>query len=237
MRIDKKLNFVVPIYGEEKPLLDEAGKQIKNAEGRPVIHQPVLAYVHSTPLAEEIVDKHFLILGQTFSAIFNQGLGSAAGPGLAMRMLKKLAIAVKVWDDGPDGEKGVQNGLIEEMRRLTVVIVPAAEKKKGWQSIPLQIAVERKVIGHEDLTEVENAIVFFIAVSATLSRVPRKEMLETAAGLWSALLTSLNSSEFAASLKTSIVTDSSGEKSPADAIAASVSANAMQDGRPLSVPH
>jgi hypothetical protein len=233
MRIDRKLNFVVPIYGEEKVKTDADGRPIKGQDGLPIVHQPVLAYVHSTPLAAEIVDQHFLILGQTFSQIFNRGLGAAAGPGLAMRLLKKIATDTRVWEDSPDGERGVKNGLIEEIRRLTMVIVPEGAK---WQPLPLQIAVDRKILNDEDRAEVENAIVFFIAVSATLNRAERKPMLETAAGLWSAQLTSLNSTDFAASLTTSTAAASSGAKSPAPASEDSGAANATVDGKPSSVP-
>jgi hypothetical protein len=233
MRIDRKLNFVIPIYGDEKIKTDAEGQPIKGDDGKPVMFQPVIAYVHSTPLAAETVDKHFLILGQTFSSIFNNGLGTAAGPGMAMRLLKSLAIRTRQWEDSPDGEQGVRTGLVEEIRRLTMVIVPGAS---GWQPIPLQVAVDRKILIEEDRSEVENAIVFFIAVSATLNRAERKPMLETACGLWSALLSQSNPTDFAASLTTSTETASSGEKSHATVTVTSPAANATVDGKPSSVP-
>jgi hypothetical protein len=217
LKIDRRLNFVVPVY-------DDDGKTIR-------------AYVHSTPLAREVADQYFLILGQTFSQLFNQGLGVAAGPGMALRLLTKIAKDRKVWDDNPDtGERGVRN-LVDEIRRLTMVIVPAATAKGGWEPVPLQVAVDRKVVSDEDQAEVENAIVFFIAVSATLNRAPRKEMLSQVAGLWDAQLSSLNSTEFVASLTTSTATESSGEKSPAPASETATAANATVDGKPASVPH
>lgn len=215
LRIDKRLHFVVPIYEDDE--------------------QTVRAYVHSTPLSREVVDQHFLILGQTFSAIFNQGLGAAAGPGMAMRLLRQLAQKTGVWeDDSAAGVVGVKNGLVEEIRRLTMVIAPS---ENGWQPIPLQIAVDRKIIGDEDRAEVENAIVFFIAVYATLNRAQRKEMIETASALWGARTSSLNSTEFAASLPTSTATANSGETtSPAPASEEPAPAAATLDGKPLSVP-
>ena len=235
MRIDRKLNFVIPIFGDEKMKTDEAGQPVKGQDGLPVMVEPIVAYVHSTPLAAEIVDKHFMILGQTFSSIFNNGLGAAAGPGMAMRLLKRLATNTRTWEDS-EGEQGVKNGLIEEIRRLTMVIVPG---DRGWQPVPLQVAVDRKILSDEDRAEAENAIVFFIAVSATLNRTERKAMLKTASGLWNALLSPLNSTDFAASLTTSTATASSGEKSHAtvtDVTDNPPVANAMVDGKPSSVP-
>lgn len=213
VRIDKTLNLVVPIYGDD-------GKTPR-------------LYVHSMPLGEDVVDSYFMILGQTFSAMFNQGLGAAAGPGHAMRLLKKLAITAKVWDDDAAGDKGVRNGLVEEIRRLSMVLT--SDEKKGWDAIPLAVAYDRKLISREDQSEVENALVFFISVSATLNRFERKEMLEGAAALWGAQLTSLSSTAFAASLTTSTEIASSGERAHVVVTAASVSANATRDGKPSSV--
>ena len=85
--------------------------------------------------------------------------------------------------------------------------------------------------------EVENAIVFFIAVSATLNRAERKPMLESACGLWSAQLSSLNASAFAASLPRSTGTGSSGETSHAHAQTIAPHADAHGVGRRSSVPH
>lgn len=232
MKIDKNLNFVVPIYGEVKVKTDAAGKPEIGEDGRPVVVQPVEAYVHSTPLAVETIDKYFLILGQTFSQIFNLGLGAAAGPGMAMRLLRKLATSNDTWEDA-GGELGVKNGLVEEIRRRTMVI---ARGERGWEPLPLQVAVDQNRLSAEDKAEVENAIVFFICVSATLNRDQRRRMLEAAAGLWNAQLSSSSSTDFAASLPTSTATGSFGATSPAIAASDGAAANAMVDGKPSSVP-
>lgn len=228
MRIDRKLNFVVPIYGDETVQLDAKGAPAIQ-DGRPVMVTPVIAYVHSTPLSAEMVDRYFLVLAQTFAQFWNLGLSVAAAPGVALRLLKKISSDAGTWS-GPDG---VEIGLVEEMRRTTSVIVPG---EKGWSPMPLKAAVDRGVITQDDVQEVENALVFFIAVSATLGRSQRREMLETAAGLWSALVSSLSSSDFASSLPTSTGTASSGAKPPAGAAPQSGSANASVDGKPSLVP-
>jgi len=184
MKINRALNFVIPIYGADGKTVD--------------------AYVHAIPLEAEVVDRYFMVLGQTFNQIFAGGLGIAAGPGHSMRILKRVAMAQEAWD----GEDGVERGLLEEIRRGMMVIVRDGH---GWSPVPLQVAVDRKVLDAEDKAEVENAVVFFIAVSATLERQRRRAMLERTCDLWAAQISSSNASGFASSLPRSIATASSGE--------------------------
>jgi hypothetical protein len=216
MRIDKRLYLIIPIYADE-----DSGE--------------IVAYVHSAPLSEEIVDRYFMVLGQTYSTIFSQGLGLAAGPPHAMRVLKHVATERGVWfDEAKSNALGVERGLVEEIRRLTMV---AALNKEGkWDQLPLQVAVDRGVLTSEDRTEVENAIVFFIVASATLGRAQRPGMLRAAAALWGAQVSSSNFTEWANSLRTSTVTGNSGAKSPAPAKDEAEPANAMVAGKPSQVP-
>ena len=215
MRIDKRLHLVIPIYQDE-----EGGE--------------IIAHVHSTPIAEEIVDRYFMVLGQTYSAIFSQGLGLAAGPPHAMRVLKAIAMERGKWHDDPKtGEAGVENGLVAEMKRLTMVDALIDGK---WQDMPLEVAVARGVLSADDRIEVENAIAFFTAASATLGRAQRAGMLRAAAELWGAEISSLNFTAWRASSRTSTATASSGEKSPAPANDEPEAANATVAGKRRSVP-
>jgi len=219
VKIAKNLNFIVPIYGDD--------------------NKKVVAHAHSTPLSEDVVDKYFLILAQTFSQIFSLGLGAGGGPGVAAKLLKSIAIKQETWDDEGD-LPGIEKGLMEEIRRLTSVI---ALTEKGWQPLPLQVAVDRDFLSERDKREVENAIVFFIAVSATLGRAQAQDMMETASVLWNARLSLLNSTEYAAFLQKSTAIANSGEKKPSAVASAKISApptppptNATVDGRPASLP-
>src|SRR5581483_1201358 len=178
-----------------------------------------------------------MTLAQTYSAIFSRGLGIAGGPAIAMRLLRQIAMENNAWADGPDGSPGVERGLVEEVRRLTNV---AALVDGSWQQVPLKVAAQRGVIDDEDVSEVENAIVFFICISAVLNRSMRRPMLEAAAELWGAQITSSSCSELMSSLLRSRGTGNSGETSPAPGPAAPSrgggSANATLDGKPSSVP-
>lgn len=192
MRIDRKLHLIVPIYDDG----DDS---------------QIIAYVHSTPLGEQTIDQYFLVLGQTYSMMFGEQLGIYAGPGHAMRILKYVANQRGMWFDA-NGVLGVERGLVAEIRRLTMV---AALKGGKWEHLPLEIATQQGIINRDDLEGVENAIVFFIAACATLPRVQRAAMVQAAAGLWGAQVTSSPFTEWSNSLKTSTATGNSGAKSHA----------------------
>ena len=215
MRIDRRLHIVVPIYEDTS---DDS---------------PVVAYVHSVPLAEAIVDRYFMVLGKTYNAIFAQGLGFVAGPGHAMRVLRHIAEEMGVWHDR-EGNAGVERGLVEEIRRLTNVA--AIDKDGNWNALPLQVALDQGIISVEDKREVENAIAFFIATCATLNRAQREAVLRAAGEIWGAQITSLDFTGWLNSLKTSTGTVNSGVKSPAVVSEKPAPANATVDGKPRSVP-
>lgn len=219
MKIDRRLNLVVPLYEDTQDA------------------SPVIAYVHSVPLSMAVVDRWFIMLGKTYNAIMSEGFGMAAGPAHAARILRHLATANGVWTDsvGKEGsrEVGVENGLLAEIRRLTNVLLPADGK---WKMVPWAVASEQKMISEEDVSEVENAIVFFIAAYATLNRGQREAIITKSAEVWGAQLTSLDITAFGSSLRTSTVIDNSGGTSPAPAKDDAGLANATVDGKRRSVP-
>jgi hypothetical protein len=237
MKIDKRLNLIVPIYADEEVArVDHAGKPVLDDAGKPIMDTPIVAYIHSTPLGEAVVDRYFMVLGQTYNAIFSQGLGFAAGPGHAMRVLRHIATEKGVWHDDPKRDQiGIERGLVEEMRRLTNVI--ALGKEGRWDvQLPLQVASDQGVISEEDRREVENAIAFFIVAYATLNRAQREGVLTAAGDIWGAQLTSLTCTEWSNFLRTSTGTVNSGAKSPAPASEKPEHANATVDSKPRSVP-
>jgi hypothetical protein len=215
VRIDKQLNLIVPIYGDDG--------------------ETVVANVHSTPLSREAVEQHFMLLAQTFSAVMHRGLGNAVGPAVAMRVLKDMAVKTGVWEND-DKTPGEGQMLVAEIRRVTTVLVPSPDGKGPWQQVPLQVAVDRKILTEDDQAEVENAVAFFTAASSVLRRNERRGMLQEAAAFWGAQISSSSSTELATSLATSTGTVSSGEKPPAPAKEPSGSANATVEGKPASVP-
>ena len=180
MRVDKELNLVVPLEREDGTL-----------------------YVHSTPIGSEVFDKYFKVISKTFSDITTLGVGFIGGPGIAGNMLKDVATRLGVWD----GVDGVQNGLVNEIRRLTNVVVPT---EAGWRAVPLEIAQAQGLLSEGELKEAEGIITFFIVTSATCTRKVLQGFLTALEEMWSCQVTSLNCSAFASSLRTSTGTDSSG---------------------------
>lgn len=200
MRIDKRLNLVVPILGEPKVTKDERGEDVESDN--------VVAYVHSTPISREVFESFHMVLAKTFSRLYTEGLNWRIGPRVAAMTLKSVAVAEGSWE-GPDG---VEAGLVNEIKRLTNVAVPGAS---GWTTIPYTEATTKGIISPEDAGEVENAIAFFIVASAIHHRSEVKPIVTQAAKLWGGLITLSNSTEFAASLPTSIAGGNSGARAAA----------------------
>lgn len=184
MKIDKHLNLVVPV---------------ERLDGTTI-------YVHSTPISRAVFDQFFLVIAKTFTSIYTHGLGPIGGPRVAAKFLVKVAEEM-----GPGQAELVRTGLIAEMRRLSNVIAPS---DRGWVSIPLEDAIKRNLMDEDDADEVENAIAFFILASAMHKKKDAGQILAEAVKLWSAQTTSSNSTQFAASLPTSMPLASSGKEAP-----------------------
>lgn len=173
MRINKKLNLVIPVDTEDGTV-----------------------YVHSTPISREIFEQYFLPISRTFAEIYRQRLDIVAGPRIAMMMLRKAATDLGVLE-GPDG---VENGLIAEIRRLTNVAIPS---DKGWETYPLQDVISRSLLSEDDISEIEGAVTFFICASAMHRKSELPIILNGMTSLWDAQTTLLGFSEFVTSLRQS----------------------------------
>ena len=86
----------------------------------------IVAYVHSTPIAREVFERYFMVIAQTFSAIYGNGLGRVGGPPVAMLLLKQVA---------------AQNTSVQEPLNAAVQsIVTAIQQSQQAQSAPPQQA-------------------------------------------------------------------------------------------------
>lgn len=175
MRINDKLNLVIPVD------IDSGS-----------------AYVHSTPLARETFEEYFMLISKTFAAIYRQGLEIVAGPRVAMLLLRQVARDLGVLE-GPKREPAAM--LIAEMRRLTNVAIPDADK--GWELYSLQDVIDRELLSPDDISEVEGAVCFFMCASAMHRRKELPVILSGMTSLWDAQTVSSGFSEFAVSLRQS----------------------------------
>lgn len=181
MNLDRRLNFVIPV---------------DRGDG-------TIDFVHASPIGEATFDKYFMVIGQAFAQLYNGGLGLFAGPRVAAKLIKRIAISTECWD----GEDGVERGLFVEMRRRANFV-----RAGGVDPIPLEEAIASKAISAEDASEVENALAFFTVASSMHKRSELPTILAVVARIWDARTTSSNSTEFSASLKTSTAPANTGAK-------------------------
>lgn len=174
MRIDGRLNIVVPVDGQDGEF-----------------------FVHATPLSREVFEKYFLLISKTFAAIYTEELNVVSGPRVAALMLRRVAENLGIWE-GPDG---IKVGLMAEIRRLSNVVLPGPD---GWITMPFETALQKKLLTEDDQSEVEGAIVFFILASAVHSRRDIGSVLESLRRLWGIRITRSNATDYSVSLQTSI---------------------------------
>lgn len=150
-------------------------------------------WIHATPISKEVFKEHFFILSKTFSAIFSEGLGVVAGPRVAFLMLERISRDSGIWDD----DKGVRNTLVNEIIRLANLVYPV--EGKGYDTIPLDMALEREIV---ELDDVAGELVFFTCVSSINSPEQAKGTLDVVNGIWNTQYSSLNLTDWIASLPT-----------------------------------
>jgi len=190
MRINKKLNLVIPV-------------ELDNSK---------TVYVHSTPISREVFEKYYKVIGRTLAAIFEQGLGRIAGPRTSALLMMEQA--EEMGGNTPEAKaaaiRDVEDGLFNEIYRLTNVAVPG---ERGWDNIPYSEAIKKSIINRDDAAEVKNALAFFTVTSSMMKGRDLEAALE-GSKLWGGSIVSLNCTEYANSLPTSTVAENSGVKNP-----------------------
>lgn len=198
LKINTQLNIVLPLDIEGAPQAEvpvfQDGKPML-AEGKPVTRLETQPYwVYAPPLSMEVFRRFWLVFSKTFAKIYNEGLHVTAGPRIAAYAMRDIAQDLGLWE----GEEGVEHGVMDQIRRVSTIIIPTPDK--GWQKVPLQDAVNSEFISEENVSEVENILTFFTVISAMHRAGERRAILEGAARLWDAQITLSDCSAFAASL-------------------------------------
>ena len=189
MKIDRKLNIVIPVETESKGLI----------------------YVHSTPISRDVFEQFYLELGKVFSQCFdsiNQAHLALTAPQLAYPALKTMTIKAGNWEE-------VKKGLINEIVRLTNVMITG---EKGWESIPLDLAIKREILNEDEESEVLSALTFFTAICRVAPKDLRMSFLEMAGSLRSWELTSLDSTEYLNGLTIPVKAVTTGKKAKESSI-------------------
>lgn len=184
MHIDERLNLVVPVFRDT------------NETSAPY------AYVHSSPLSREVFEEHYLLLAKTFAAIYAEGLGETVGPRITLNLLRDIAKRM-----GGNTTGSAATLLMNEIRRLSYIVMKSPTGR--WESEPYEDG--RKSLSPDDVSEVENAVAFFIVSSAILPRRRAADILAGAATMWGAQTSFLNATDFQNSLLISTATGNSVE--------------------------
>lgn len=202
-KIDRKLNLAIPLEREDGTTL----------------------WIFSTPVRKEVFETYFLVLAKTFSSLTRNGLDPRSGPSVAALMLREVAMATSRdndsnWWEGDDGIGG-KTGLLAEIVRLSNCLVGTPDN--GWQTMPLQEALDKKLVSDEEKSEVMNLLVFFTVTSLVAPKADRPILINGMAAIYRLQSTSSSYTEWSASLKTRTPVETSGEKGQASSDTTSAS--------------
>jgi len=160
-----------------------------------------VVHIHTTPISRAVFEENFLVISKAFSAIFVNEVGPM-GPRIAALLLKQEAEKLGTWDK-------VQQSLVAEVYRLTIVIAPGPN---GWETMPYNVAKQRGILDEDQAAEAENCIMYFICASSVQTRGELAKATDFLKILWSAQTTLLNSTEYTRSLPMSTQEENIGEK-------------------------
>jgi len=170
-------------------------------------------HVYSLPISRDTFDDYH----EELAAVFNRCFGTSpqdlalTGPSVAFSALKKAAKALRTWDT----PSGVENGLVNELIRLTSVAVASPS---GRQILPMATAQERGVIDDVDSREILNQLVFFSAASTAGPPQLFEELMPVMEESRDWVRTSLSASAYLDSLKPSTQETTSEAVSPQSVI-------------------
>jgi hypothetical protein len=181
--LNRRLNLVVKVDGGRDPL-------------RGTLH------VFAVPVARSVFDANFMIMCRAYAEIYRNSLGVIAGPKAAALLIKQEADVL--------GESAKGDMLLEEIRRLTNVLVPSVNGAGGYTMVDYGVAIRQGLIGEDDVADIEAAICFFTLASRVGPHFQLDAILEGLSLFWRAQTTSLTLTEYMRSLPTSTTGDAIG---------------------------
>ncbi|MHB1937604.1 MAG: hypothetical protein ACYCOR_13590 [Acidobacteriaceae bacterium] len=158
---------------------------------------------YHVPISREVFEANYRILAATKAQLSSKGVHyqMGSGPRIAAMVLrdegrKDAQERGDFDDDGKPTDSGA-NVLLTEIKRLTTIIAPS---EQGWDSIPIDSAISRKIIDADEWQEALSAIVFFTCHYALARKSERGAMMEAVASVLTASTTALSLSEYMSSL-------------------------------------
>lgn len=193
MTITNTLNLALPIRTAyvQKPDPENPGEAITVAES--------VLWAYHTPIGAEAFAASYRIIAATKTAILGKLVESA--PRIASLALHDAALA----DATEFGSKDADKALLGEIRRLTMILSPG---EKGFELLPVDIAIARSIISAEEWSEVESVLVFFTCGLSMAMPSRQGTMANVLALVLGGSIVSLPPTEFAASLPKSTTAES-----------------------------
>ena len=185
MVIDKTLKLVIDRRREE----DDA---------------PYTVFASSIPT--RALKKYWALVNGAMGALHTSSdLGPRTAPKFALEAIRDVARA-----RGPLYEADIEKNVINEMRRLAMVVMPDAAgwedkidrdaegnivsvvgcAKSGWEVIPLEEAISKGTISEDDGDEIMNLLAFFTLALSFYPVAERKTTMSAAAAYWGGRTTS-----------------------------------------------
>ena len=157
-------------------------------------------FVHATPVSRHVFEAHYRVIGRAHAQIKADMESLRSGPRVAALALRDAAKRF-------DLTEATEHGLLAEIRRLTNVVLPTPA---GNTVLPLETASERGLLDADEAAEIEGYTAFFTVISTMERKKTAAAILTLMGDLWETATSSLNSTDFAASLKTSTAAENTG---------------------------
>lgn len=155
-------------------------------------------YIHHTPIRLEVFEHHFRLLAATHADMFGRG-GAYANVAPRVAALTLRDIGKKEAERRGDDDDGGASALMNEIKRLSVVIAP---HKGQWHVTTIDVGLGRKLLDEDEWREAESAIIFFTCVVWMTSRKQAKNAAQVAATAIGLSTTSSSPEEWMRSLPT-----------------------------------
>ena len=183
MQIDGSLNLVFPIVWKN--------------------NEPLIWAYHS-PINRKIFESAYRLLAATKDVLCPRGDWSTTSPMIAALTLKDAGRQDAAQFGLPAGvtmeDGGTAVPFLAELRRLTTIMAPTAN---GYESLPAEVAISRKIVSEDDWTDAESALVFFTSALSLTPHGLRPVLGPAFAAALRGSITSSSPTAFCESLATS----------------------------------
>lgn len=168
-----------------------------------------------TPISREVFEANYKLLAYTKANLAAEGIyyQMDSGPRIAAMVLRDKArqeaeLRGEAEDSGKPSAKAA-DALFEELKRLTTILGPTPN---GWQTLPVDAALQAGILSRDEWDETLSAIVFFTSHYALARSAERRGIGQATASVLKASVTSSPLSEYVASLPKSTAAEPSTPK-------------------------